>query len=159
MDGKIDERLHRFLFRYQLTPQSTTGLSQAELLMGRKLRCSLNPIYPEVSKKVLMTQERMIDNSGKVLPQSTRSFREGDKVFKECFEETGFNQIYESCVTTTAKTIEALRNILRHMVYQIVWFQTMDHNFRHQNSRFFLQSNGLFSTLSPCYQCNALFKR
>ena len=44
MDGIIDEQLHRFLFRYRLTPHSTTGLLPAELLLGRKLRCSLNQV-------------------------------------------------------------------------------------------------------------------
>ena len=57
MDSNIDERLHRFLFRYQLTPHSTTGLSPAELLMGRKLRCSLNQVHPETSNRVLESQD------------------------------------------------------------------------------------------------------
>ena len=35
----LDTRLARFLFSYRTTPHTTTGVSPAELLMNRKLRC------------------------------------------------------------------------------------------------------------------------
>lgn len=47
----LETRLNRALFNYRITPQSTTGLSPAELLMGRKLRCTLDLIHPDLKKK------------------------------------------------------------------------------------------------------------
>ena len=35
-EGSIEERLSRFLFWYRLTPHSMTGVSPAELLLGRR---------------------------------------------------------------------------------------------------------------------------
>ena len=43
----IDE----FLFNYRLTPHSTTGVSPAELMFGRRLRSRLDLVYPEVGIK------------------------------------------------------------------------------------------------------------
>ncbi|XP_062620753.1 uncharacterized protein K02A2.6-like [Saccostrea cucullata] len=40
--GTIQERVHKFLFNYRITPQSTTGLTPSEMLMNRKLRSRLN---------------------------------------------------------------------------------------------------------------------
>ena len=37
-EGNIDTRLARFLFHYRTTPNSTTVVFPAELLMGRKLK-------------------------------------------------------------------------------------------------------------------------
>ena len=40
--GTASDRISRFLFQYQLTPHSTTGVSPAELLMGRSLHSKLD---------------------------------------------------------------------------------------------------------------------
>nr|XP_043895059.1 uncharacterized protein K02A2.6-like [Solea senegalensis] len=48
----VETKLNRALFSYRITPQSTTGLSPAEMLMGRKLRCTLDLIHPDLKKKV-----------------------------------------------------------------------------------------------------------
>ena len=37
-EGSLQARLNKFLFQYRLTPQTTTGLSPAELMFGRRLR-------------------------------------------------------------------------------------------------------------------------
>ncbi|XP_039524968.1 uncharacterized protein K02A2.6-like [Pimephales promelas] len=42
VEGSIATKLARVLFSYRITPQTTTGLSPAEMLQGRKLRCSLD---------------------------------------------------------------------------------------------------------------------
>ena len=40
--GEIDKHLARLLFHYRTTPHATTGISPAELLMGRPLRTHLD---------------------------------------------------------------------------------------------------------------------
>ena len=44
--GSMDTRLARMLFSYRITPQSTTGLSPSELLLGRRPRTRLDPTQP-----------------------------------------------------------------------------------------------------------------
>ncbi|KAL5499774.1 hypothetical protein EMCRGX_G011234 [Ephydatia muelleri] len=64
----LESCLMRFLFRYRMTPHASTGVSPAELLMGRRLRSHLSMIHPVkeigeatqelVQEKVRATQER-----------------------------------------------------------------------------------------------------
>ena len=42
--GSLNEKLNTILFTYIITPQSSTGISPAELLMSRKLSSKLNII-------------------------------------------------------------------------------------------------------------------
>ena len=48
MKGTLEVRLDRFLFNYRVTPQATTGIAPAELLMARRLRTHLDLLYPSV---------------------------------------------------------------------------------------------------------------
>ena len=50
--GTLEERIARFLFAYRTTPHTTTGVSPAELLMGRKLKTSLDLVRPGVVERV-----------------------------------------------------------------------------------------------------------
>ncbi|CAI5657334.1 unnamed protein product [Oreochromis niloticus] len=52
----IEKRLCRFLFQYRITPHTTTGLSPAELLMGRKPRSHLDLLRPDVGARVTQSQ-------------------------------------------------------------------------------------------------------
>jgi len=54
--GSLNVRISRFLFAYRRTPQTTTGHSPAELLMGRNLRSHLDLIHPDVSKRVVFVR-------------------------------------------------------------------------------------------------------
>lgn len=54
----IHRRLLQFLFRYRSTPHSTTGVSPAELLNGRKLRTRLDLVHPCVPTTVRSSQAR-----------------------------------------------------------------------------------------------------
>ena len=58
-----------FLFTYRISPQSTTGISSAELSMNRKLNLKLKIIKPgaELSKNIFSTNV-------------ARQFKEGDEV-------------------------------------------------------------------------------
>ena len=57
-------KLDKFLFQYRVTPHSTTGVSPAELLFGRKLRTVLDLVHPSktVQKTVLDNQKVQKEN-------------------------------------------------------------------------------------------------
>ena len=57
--------LDRFLFNYRLTPHSTTGVSPAELMFGRKLRSRLDLLWPSVSTRVSNKQAVQVENYSK----------------------------------------------------------------------------------------------
>ena len=54
--GSISEKLSKFLFKYRITPHSTTGVPPAELLIGRTLRSKLELLQPNLSSKVQHSQ-------------------------------------------------------------------------------------------------------
>ena len=51
-DGSLKSRIATVLCLYCITPQSTTGVSPAELLMGRRLRTRLDLLQPSIQKRV-----------------------------------------------------------------------------------------------------------
>ena len=75
LEGNVKIHLFIFLARYRVTPHSTTELSPAELLMGRKLRTTLDLMHPDISRKV--TTKLSSSSSRKPPP----TFSVGDKVF------------------------------------------------------------------------------
>ncbi len=77
-NGSVQERLVKFLFRYRITPHSTTGFSPSEFLMNRRLRSQLDLLYPvtDVDEKVKTQQLINHDNS-----KPLRKFTTDDKVF------------------------------------------------------------------------------
>ena len=50
--GNVKNRLARVLFSYRLTPQSTTGVSLSELLLGQRPRSRLNLLKPHTAEQV-----------------------------------------------------------------------------------------------------------
>ena len=54
--GSVETRVSEFLARYRITPQTSTGVSPAELLLGRKPRSRLDLDYPEIGRKVRQSQ-------------------------------------------------------------------------------------------------------
>ena len=57
-EGTLETRLARFLFKYRLTPHSSTGVSPAELIFGRRPRSQLDLLHPDMSKTVRRSQDR-----------------------------------------------------------------------------------------------------
>ena len=57
LEGSIQDRILRFLFKYRITPQTTTSLSPAEILMGRRLRSHLDMIHPDSTQKPLAKKQ------------------------------------------------------------------------------------------------------
>ena len=50
--AELNTKLARFLLHYRTTPHSTTGLTPAELLMGRSLQTHLDMLRPDISARV-----------------------------------------------------------------------------------------------------------
>ena len=86
LEGTIQSRINRFLFIYRIRPQATTGVSPAELLMGRRLRCKLSLVHPDLSKRVTDQQAKMNANSK---TRSLRTFQEGERVYAKNFYGPG----------------------------------------------------------------------
>ena len=57
-EGCVEMKVSRFLFKYRLTPQSSTGVSPSELTFGRRIRSSLDSIRPRLGRKTNLNQER-----------------------------------------------------------------------------------------------------
>ena len=85
--NSIQEKLSKFLFKYRITPQSSTEISPAELLMGRRPRSRLDVLFPKGNKKVEKAQEKQKqchDNSKRL-----RVFVVGNKVLVKNFRQIG----------------------------------------------------------------------
>ena len=77
--NSIQEKLSKYLFKYRITPHSTTGIAPAELLMNRRLRSKLDLVYPDVAERVgtrQLKQKLTHDNGNPV-----RNLNIGDKVY------------------------------------------------------------------------------
>ena len=78
-DGSLNTRLSRFLFKYRLTPHSSTGFSPAELMFGRKLRSTLDLLKPTPDEGAAGAQDRQeATQEGQATP---RNFTIGDCVY------------------------------------------------------------------------------
>ena len=77
--GSLSKRLSKFLFNYLLTPQSTTGLSPAELLCGRKLKSRLDLLKLNLGNRMRLK----IAAQGRYHNTHTKhhSFQSGDLVY------------------------------------------------------------------------------
>ncbi len=52
LGNTLETKLHRALFNYRISPQSTIGLFPAEFLLGRKLCCTFDKIHPDFTGKI-----------------------------------------------------------------------------------------------------------
>ena len=77
--GTIRSRIAKILFSYRLTPQSTTGISPSEILLGRQPRSRLDLLKPHTAEKVEKNQlnQKKHHDSRSV----DRSLEAGDPVF------------------------------------------------------------------------------
>ena len=79
----IQERLSKFLFKYRIIPHATTGIAPCELLMKRRLRSSLDLLFPAVQQRVEDRQAKQ--NAQHDGQKSKREFKVSDKVYVENF--------------------------------------------------------------------------
>ena len=84
-DGSLQTKLARFLFKYRITPHSTTGVSPATLTFGRPLRCQLDLLKPDIQLKVNRRQEQQKLNHDHRAKE--RSFAPGDLVYVRNFAQ------------------------------------------------------------------------
>ena len=76
--GDIETKLTRFLFHNRTTPHSTTGLTPAEMLMGRHLRTNLDLIKPNLAAHIRTNQVRQKFSHDQ--HSHAREFQEGQLV-------------------------------------------------------------------------------
>ena len=77
--GTLQDRLSKILFRYRITPHTTTGMAPSEMLMGRKLNSRLNLLKPSLDQRVQHRQECQKEGHDK--RAKVRSFEVGDSVY------------------------------------------------------------------------------
>ena len=85
LKGSLEVRLSRFLFKYRVTPQATTGIAPAELLMGRRLHTHLDLLFPTVRERVQRKQREQKGSCGR--HPRTKSYQPGDRVMSRNFAD------------------------------------------------------------------------
>ena len=82
--GEIQEKIDKFLFRYRITPHSTTGKSPTELLLKRKVRTVFDLLSPdEITRNVVQKrQEAQKRNHDPKIPRSTTFPNNADVMVK-----------------------------------------------------------------------------
>ena len=86
-EGTVQDRLPHFLFSYCITPQTSTGISPAELLMGRSLRSRLHLLTPNLPQKIEQKQEQQKLSYDKKAIE--RTFIEEEKVYARNYSNIG----------------------------------------------------------------------
>ena len=89
--GSIKEKLAKFLFKYRITPHSSTGIAPSELLMGRRLRSRLDLLKPDLAATVANNQLKQKLSHDKSKPY--RTFTEGDVKNSQQQSRSGFLEL------------------------------------------------------------------
>ena len=82
----LSTRLSRFLFKYRLTPQTTTGRAPAEMLMGRRPKSKLDLLRPDMKATVMRKQEKQ--KEGHDQHAQERQLKPGDDVYVRNFSNS-----------------------------------------------------------------------
>ena len=75
----LETKLARFLFKYRITPHTTTRQSPAEMLLGRRPRSVLDLLHPDTATQVHKSQTRQKLNHDRHVRE--RTFTVGDQVY------------------------------------------------------------------------------
>ena len=62
-NDSIETIINRFLFTYRITPHTTTGVSPAQLLMGRKLSSAFSELKPNVGRRTRIKNDVALESS------------------------------------------------------------------------------------------------
>ena len=76
----VKEKLAKFLIAYRNTPHSTTGVSPAQLLLGRPLRTRLDLVKPNLNRKMVNQQHQRIIRAANEKGRQRRQLEVGDSV-------------------------------------------------------------------------------
>ena len=118
--GSVSEKLSSFLFAYRNTPHSTTGVSPAELLTGRRLRCRLDLLKPDLQAKVMDKQlkQKVVHDRG----VKERDFQAEDEVFVRNFR-SGKPWLPAVVIRKTGP----VSYLVRLVASQMIWRRHQDH--------------------------------
>ena len=81
--GSVSARLARVLFGYRITPQSTTGVSPAQLLLNRQPRTKFDLLRPNLTERVEQHQSQHKSNHDG--SSRERRFSKGETVYAQNF--------------------------------------------------------------------------
>ena len=112
LEGSMEDRLIMFLFKYRVTPQTTTGLSPAQLLMGRRLRTRLDLLHPDISQKVMEKQQKLVSS------KTPHRFQVGDKLFARNFHDPQWIPVKVTRVTGPLSGDSVLRRYVDHLRFR-----------------------------------------
>ena len=79
----MEERVSHVLFYSHITPNSTTGLTPAELLQNRRLRSRLDLVKPNIEDRVVEQQVKQHYHANR--HSKSRGFQVGDPVYVRNF--------------------------------------------------------------------------
>ena len=119
-EGQLVDKLSRFLFTYRNTPQTTTGVCPAEMLIGRRLRSQLDLIKPDLQARVhqkQLEQKQSHDRHAK-----DRTFGPKDQVFAKNFRQ-GQPWVPAEIVKNTGP----LSYLVRVLDSGVLWRRHQDH--------------------------------
>ena len=83
--GSLETRIARFLFHYRITPHTTTGISPAELLFGRRLRSHLDLLKPDFTVASRVSRHQQAQKARHDLHTQNRAIQVGDSVLVRNF--------------------------------------------------------------------------
>ena len=78
--NSVKEKLAEFLIAYRNTPHSTTGVSPAQLLLGRPLRTRLDLVKPNLNRKMVNQQHQYSIRDANEKGRQRRQLEVGDSV-------------------------------------------------------------------------------
>lgn len=81
--GTVNTRLAKVLFAYRITPQTTTGISPSELLLGRRPRSKLDLMKPHTAERV--EKKQSLQKAKHDATAKARKFHVGDSVYLKDF--------------------------------------------------------------------------
>ena len=114
----------QFLFKYRITPQSTTGQSPSDLLFGRRLRSHLGLLHPDISAKVRAKQN---------LQKHTHDYHAQDRAFE--LDDLVFAKNYRQGTPWLPGVIVAKRSAISSSVNRGLCHQAPPRSVKAQVSR------------------------
>ena len=118
----LQTRVARFLFHYRTTPHTTTGISPAELMMGRRLRTHMSCLLPDTASRVANKQESQKQYHDRNTKPS-KQLAEGQIVLVRDFSATKTRWVSGRIKHKSGPmsySIE-MENIRRHVVFDVLF--------------------------------------